>query len=267
MKRQVYFVSDSTGITVEALGHSLLLQFADMKFEHETFRYVDTIEKVQTLCHSIATYPSEQRPLVFCTMVDGRLRAEMSKADAHVFDVMGEFLTPLEEVLGQQAKYTKGLTHGQGANKHYEHRMNAVNFTLTNDDGISDESLDHADLILIGPSRCGKTPTCLYLAMQYGVFAANYPLVEEDFELMRLPDSLAKRRGKLYGLQIDPQRLHQIRDSRRPDSEYASLQQCRYEVNQIAVLYRENQIPVCDVTQRSIEEIATRILPHLHTLP
>ncbi len=264
MKRQVYFISDSTGITVEALGHSLLSQFQELKFEYITLRYIDSLNKVENLCQTINENEDEARPLIFSTLVDGQMRAKLSKANAHIFDLMGEFLTPLEEILNTQASSALGHTHGQGPDKHYEHRMDAVNFALLNDDGITTKHLDRADIILIGPSRSGKTPTCLYLAMQYGVYAANYPLVEEDFELMRLPNALLERVDRLFGLSITAERLHQIRELRRPDSEYASLKQCRYEVSQIGILYRENRIPTCEVTQRSVEEIATRILPHLH---
>ena len=267
MKRQVYFISDSTGITVEALGHSLLAQFTDLKFEFITLRYVDSLNKIENVCQTIAAYEGEHRPLVFSTLVDGQLRAKMSRARAHVFDVMGEFLTPLEEILSTQAQNTQGLTHGQGGDKHYEHRMDAVNFALVNDDGVTTRNLDRADIIIIGPSRSGKTPTCLYLAMQYGVYTANYPLVDEDFEQMALPEELLKRHDKLFGLVITPERLQQIREVRRPNSEYASAKQCQYEVSQISLLYKEHRIPTCEVTQRSIEEIATRILPHLHILP
>lgn len=266
MKRQVYFISDRTGITIEALGHSLLSQFKDLKFEFTTLRYVDSLNKIENLCQTIDGYEGEERPLIFSTLVDGQLRAKLGRVNAHVFDLMGEFLTPLEEILNTQASLALGHTHGPGSDKHYAHRMDAVNYALLNDDGLTTRHLDRADIILIGPSRSGKTPTCLYLAMQYGVYAANYPLVEEDFELMRLPGVLAKRRDQLFGLSITAERLQQIREVRRPDSEYASIKQCQYEVNQIGILYRENRISTCDVTQRSVEEIATRILPHLHLL-
>jgi len=264
MKRQVYFISDSTGITVEALGHSLLSQFRDLHFEYTTLRYIDSLNKVENLCQTVNNFAGEVRPLIFSTLVDGQLRAKLSTANAHVFDLMGKFLTPLEEVLSTQASSTLGHTHGQGPDKHYEHRMDAVKFALLTDDGITPQHLDRADIILIGPSRSGKTPTSLYLAMQYGVYAANYPLVEEDFELMRLPGVLAQRHDRLFGLSITAERLHHIREGRRPDSEYASIKQCQHEVRQIGILYRENRIPTVEVTQRSVEEIATRILPHLH---
>jgi len=265
MKQQVFLVSDSTGITVEALGQSLLAQFQPISFEVSTYRYADSIEKIDKICRRVAESVniSTSKPIILSTLVEGPLRAKLQTADAHVFDVMGEFLTPLEEILHSQASPSLGRTHGQQENNRYQHRMDAVNFALINDDGVTSRHLERANVILIGPSRSGKTPTCLYLAMQYGVYAANYPLVGEDFDLMVLPKILTKHKSQLFGLAITPARLHEIRQTRRADSEYASLKQCQYEVNQVNILYQEHQIPTCDVTQRSVEEIATRILPHL----
>lgn len=264
MKQQVILVSDSTGITVEAVAQSLLAQFPGIEFDVKTYRYVGSTAKIDHLCEEIAGIVAEtgQKPIIISTLVDGPLRTRLEKADAFVFDIMGGFLTPLEEVLHRQARALKGKTHGQHERNYYQHRMDAVNFALFNDDGITDKHLASADVILIGPSRTGKTPTSLYLAMQYGIYAANYPLVEEDFELMRLPESLNPHKSRCFGLTIDPQRLHEIREARRAGSEYASLQRCSYEVNQVNALYHEYSIPSCDVTQRSVEEIATTILPH-----
>lgn len=265
MKQQVFLVSDSTGITVEAIGQSLLAQFQQIPFEVSTYRYVDSLEKVDKICALVAKAASatNTKPIIISTLVEGPLRAKLQTANAHVFDIMGEFLTPFEEILHSQASPSRGQTHGQQENRLYQDRMDAVNFALLNDDGISNKYLDRADVILIGPSRTGKTPTCLYLAMQYGVFAANYPIVTEDFELMGLPAALAKRKKQCFGLTISPERLHEIREARRSNSEYASMKQCQYEVNQVNILYQEHQIPSCDVTTRSVEEIATRILPHI----
>jgi regulator of PEP synthase PpsR (kinase-PPPase family) len=270
MKQQIFLVSDSTGITVEALAHSLLAQFPDIAFELTTYRYVDSPEKIDPIIEMVAAYgidaDSNQpatTPIIISTLVDGQLRAKLESANAHVFDIMAEFLTPLEEILHAQASPSLGQTHGQQENRRYQNRMDAVNFALINDDGVTDKHLGRADVILIGPSRTGKTPTCLYLAMQYGIYAANYPLVEEDFDLKVLPASLLKYKERLFGLTIEPERLHEIRQARRADSEYASLPTCEREVNQVNRMYRENRIPVCDVTQRSIEEIATLILPQL----
>jgi len=265
MKQQVFLVSDSTGITVEALGQSLLAQFPQITFEVMTHRYINSAEKVDKICLAVAELAnrSKHKPIILSTLVQGPLRAKLQTANAHVFDIMGEFLTPLEEIFHSQPSPSLGKTHGQKEGVQYQHRMDAVNFALINDDGVTSKHLERADVILIGPSRSGKTPTCLYLAMQYGVYAANYPLVGEDFELQVLPAQLGKHKDRLFGLVISPARLHEIRQARRADSEYASLKQCQYEVNQVNILYQEHNIPTCDVTQRSVEEIATRILPHL----
>lgn len=265
MKQQVFLVSDSTGITVEALGQSLLAQFRQMSFEVNTYRYVDTVEKIDKICRKVAesTHISSYKPIILSTLVEGPLRTRLQTADAHVFDIMGDFITPLEEIFHTRASPSLGHTHGQQENSRYQHRMDAVNYALINDDGVTVRHLERADIILIGPSRSGKTPTCLYLAMQYGIYAANYPLVGEDFDLMILPEVLLKHKSRLFGLAISPARLHEIREARRADSEYASLKQCQYEVNQVNILYKEHHIPTCDVTRRSVEEIATRILPHL----
>jgi regulator of PEP synthase PpsR (kinase-PPPase family) len=264
MKQQVILVSDSTGITVEAVAQSLLAQFPGVEFDVSTHRYMDSPAKIDQLCSEITGMiaDSGQKPIIISTLVDGPLRTRLEKADGFVFDIMGDFLTPLEEILHSQARALKGKTHGQYERNYYQHRMDAVNFALLNDDGITDKHLASADVILIGPSRTGKTPTSLYLAMQYGIYAANYPLVEEDFELMTLPNSLKPYRTRCFGLTIDPQRLHEIREARRAGSEYASLSRCSYEVNQVNAMYQEFSIPSCDVTQRSVEEIATTILPY-----
>lgn len=267
MKQVVYFISDSTGITVESLGASLLAQFQTVQFDITILRYVDSIDKVAQACQQIseASLQTGRQALVFSTLVDGQLRARLHGANAHVMDFMGEFLTPLEQILHTQASPSKGLTHGRRQEKEYEHRMDAVNFALLNDDGISTRHFDQADVIILGVSRTGKTPTCVYLAMQYGLYAANYPLVEEDLSQLKLADTITKYRQKLFGLTIEAERLQEIRQARRPNSLYASLAQCQHELREVNNLYRDYRIPVCDVTRLSVEEIATHILIALKT--
>jgi regulator of PEP synthase PpsR (kinase-PPPase family) len=267
MKQLVYLISDSTGITVESLGTSLLAQFQSMSFDIITARYVDTSDKVDHLVQQInvAAQQGTRKPIVFSTLVEGQLRARLQNADAHVIDFMGEFLTPLEEILSVQASPFRGLTHGRRQEKDYEQRIDAVNFALLNDDGMSTTHYHRADLILIGASRSGKTPTSLYLAMQYGLYVANYPLVEEDLDLLKLPDVLMKYHKKLFGLMITAERLQELRQARRPGSVYSSLAQCQHELREISNLYREYNIPVVDVTKLSVEEIATHILIAIKT--
>jgi regulator of PEP synthase PpsR (kinase-PPPase family) len=265
MKRPAYFISDSTGITVESLGASLLAQFQNIRFDITIVRYADSEEKVRQTTHQINQHAREAgvKPVVFSTLVNGQYRAILQSADAHVIDFMGTFITPLEEILSAQASPSLGITHGQRHVEEYENRMDAVNYALQNDDGVSTHHYDQADIILLGVSRSGKTPTCVYLAMQYGVYAANYPLVEEDLDMLKLPDAIAQHHKKLFGLVIDAERLHMIRQARRPDSVYSSLAQCQHELREVRNLYREYNIPVIDATRMSVEEIATHILVKL----
>jgi regulator of PEP synthase PpsR (kinase-PPPase family) len=265
MKYHVFLVSDSTGITAERLAQSLLSQFHDVTFDIRTLRYVDTVEKVDEVVRQIneITQASKNKPIVLGTLVNGPLRARLRAVNAHVFDIMGSFLTPLEEIFGRQATPTVGLTHGQGQQDTYKQRMDAVTFALLHDDGGVVSHYDRADIILIGVSRSGKTPTSVYLAMQYGLYVANYPLVDEDLETGELPKVLQAHHDKLFALTILPDRLHNIREERRPRSGYASLTQCQHEVRQAEALFRSQRLPVCDVSKLSIEEIATRILQQI----
>jgi len=267
MKYHVFLVSDSTGITAERLAQSLLTQFQEVSFDIRTLRYVDSSDKVAEVCRQIdqVAQQSQHRPIVISTLVSGQLRARLLEANAHVLDVMGGFLTPLEEILGKQAIPTVGLTHGQGQQDTYKQRMDAVTYALLHDDGGVQSHYDRADIILVGVSRSGKTPTSVYLAMQYGLYVANYPLVEEDLDSGELPGVLQPYHDKLFALTILPERLHNIREERRRGSDYASLAQCQHEVRQAEALFRRQRLPQCDVSRLSVEEIATRILQQLGT--
>jgi regulator of PEP synthase PpsR (kinase-PPPase family) len=265
MKYPVFLVSDSTGITAERLAQSLLTQFQEVSFDIHTLRYIDSIEKVAEVCRLIdaSADQNKNKPIVIGTLVNGQLRAKLQQANAHVLDIMGAFLTPLEEILGCQATPTIGLTHGQGEQDTYKQRMDAVTYALLHDDGGVQSHYDRADIILLGVSRSGKTPTSVYLAMQYGLYVANYPLVEEDLDSGELPKVLQPYHAKLFALTILPERLHNIREGRRRGSEYASLAQCQHEVRQAEALFRRQRLPVCDVSRLSVEEIATHILQQL----
>lgn len=260
MKRVIVYISDSTGITAETVGHSLLTQFPAMEFEPVTLRYVDSEAKAHDAAAliKIVAQKTGQRPIVFSTLVEPEIRRIITESDCLYMDFMAQFLSPLAEEFGQPVRTSIGHTHGQ--EKQYDTRMTAVNFALQSDDGLRIQQYDKADIILIGVSRSGKTPTCVYLALHYGIFAANYPLVEEDLEKLQLPNSLKAHRHKLFGLTISADRLHRIRSERRPDSEYASLRQCQYEIRQVEALLRQCHIGYLDVTTMSVEEIATTIM-------
>ena len=261
-RRRVFFISDRTGLTVEALGSSLLTQFSGMDFLRVTLPFIDTIPKAIQVVAQIddAGRESGQRPLVFSSIVDDPVRAEINKASGLVLDVFERFIVPLEGELGMKSLHAVGRTHSVSNVKDYNHRIEAINYTLSHDDGVTHRGLEDADIVLVGVSRSGKTPTCLYMAMQFGIKAANYPLIPEDLEANRLPPSLLPLKGKVWGLSISPERLHHIRSERRPDSRYAAVDNCRYEVTAAERLMKQAGIPYLDSTTKSIEEIATHML-------
>ncbi len=262
MRRTVFFISDGTAITAETFGHSLMTQFSNVEFRQVRLPFVDTPSKARdamALIDRAGQMDDGLKPLVFSTIVDGKIAAILAEADCHLFDMFTTFMEPMEQALDVSRSPRVGQAHGMGDSKGYEDRMEATNYALTHDDGISTR-LDAADVILVGVSRSGKTPTCLYMALHYGIKAANYPLTEEDLEQPRLPPFLRKHRHKLFGLSIDPQRLAQIREARRPGSRYASLKQCRYEVEAAEALLRTEGVSTLSSTVTSIEELASRIL-------
>jgi regulator of PEP synthase PpsR (kinase-PPPase family) len=260
--RPVFYISDRTGITVETLGRSLLSQFESLAYTDTIVPFVDSDEKLEACIARIeaAARDSGQRPLLFVTLVNREHQARLAACDALVVDFFQTFVGVLEEELGQPSVKRMGHTHGVRDPGQYEARMDTVNFALRTDDGSGAQQYEAADLIIVGVSRSGKTPTCLYLALQFGIRAANFPITEEDLEHRRLPAALQPHRERLFGLMIDPERLHRIRSQRLPDSRYASLAQCRYELRQLQALFQREGIPWLDSTSMSVEEIATSIL-------
>jgi len=261
-KRTAFFVSDRTGITAEMLGHSLLTQFDNVGFNEVTLPFVDSVEKAREVVKQINLQAESEgvRPIVISTLARTEIAQVIGQANALFLDCFEIFISPLERELGVRASHAIGRSHSVSDFVNYHHRIEAVNYTLSHDDGVAHRDLNDADVILIGVSRCGKTPTCLYLAMQFGIRAANYPLVPEDFTNMQLPVQLRPLHGKLYGLTIKPTRLQQIRTERRPGSQYATLANCEFEVREAEALMRQEGIPYLDATSKSVEELATTIL-------
>jgi len=259
--RTVFFVSDRTGITVETLGRALLSQFEEITFKTENLPFVDDVTEAERAARRIdrAAEADGAPPIVFSTLVDQELRAIIQHTDCVFLGFFEYYLERLSDTLGIKALGAVGRSHSSDASD-YVQRIDAINFALEHDDGLSAETLEKADIIITGVSRSGKTPTCLYLSMQFGIRAANYPLTEEDLELPQLPNSLKSHKQKLFGLRIDPQRIRSIREQRRPHSRYASLAQCQYETRQVERLFKQVGIPYIDTTSKSIEEISTTIL-------
>lgn len=262
MTRRVFSISDRTGITSDTLAHSLLTQFDQIEFEKTAFRFVDTVEKAQAVVAAINRAGDEtgSRPLVFSTLINSELRDIVTRANCLYIDFFEAFIEPLERELGVASAHAAGRSHGLEYEHSYNQRIDAVNFAMQNDDGASTRQYDKAQVILTGVSRSGKTPTCLYLALHYSIYAANYPLTEEDLPNLALPKPLQPYLDKLFGLTIRPERLRQIRQQRRPDSRYASLDQCQMEVRQVELLYRSLGVPHVDTTTMSVEEIATTVV-------
>lgn len=261
-KRTAFYVSDSTGITAQNLGRALLTQFEFLEFHQHTLRFIDSPERAEKACHLIerAAAHDGHKPLVFSTLLAPDIRERVRAAPCVYFDLFDAFIGHLEQELGETSRPVLGHSHGMTDHEHYFSRMEAINYTLNHDDGCAVAHLDKADILLLGVSRTGKTPTCLYLSLHYGVRAANFPLTEDDLDDMRLPRVLLPRRDKLFGLTTDAVRLQQIRQERLPNSRYASLKQCEYEIRQAEALYRKLGIPFLSTTMISIEEIAATIV-------
>jgi len=262
LTRRVFFVSDRTGITAETLGRSLLTQFPDTEFRITNIPFVTNQRAAEKAAATIRDAHEQDgtAPLVFSTLTDPGMQFVISSSNPHVFDLFGTFIEPLEDALGTQSSHTAGRMHGIGDVGDYERRLSALNFTLGHDDGLGTRDVDSSDVLLLGVSRCGKTPTCLYLAMHYSLSASNYPLTDDDFTQVGLPRVLERCRNKLYGLTIVPEQLSRIRHERRPDGVYPTLAQCRSEVAQAEAVFRDENIPFLDTTTISIEEIAATIV-------
>lgn len=262
--RPVFYVSDGTAITAATIGHSLLTQFGTTTFVTDRIPFVDSPEKAAAAAEEIRSAGQAHgfRPIVVNSCVDSELNAILAQSGALMLDVFAPFIAPLEEELGGARQPRVGQAHGIADFDTYHRRINAMNYALTHDDGMRVDYTD-ADLVLVGVSRAGKTPTCVYLALHYGIRAANYPLTEDDLDTERLPAKLRSFKSKLFGLTIDPERLQQIRQERRPNSKYAQLETCRREVAAAEAMLKAERVPVLSTTHASIEEIASRVMEDL----
>ena len=265
-ERTVFFVSDGTGITAETFGNSILNQFP-AKPRHVRRPFIDKVDKAHVVVGEINDTAEREgkRPIVFITLINDEVRAIVTgeRCTGLVLDMFRTFVEPLEVEFGVKSNHRVGRFSDASQSEEYNDRIEAINFSLAHDDGQSSRNLESADVILLGVSRSGKTPTSLYLAMQHGIKAANYPLIPEDFDRGRLPTPLAPHKRKCFGLTINPERLAQIRHERRPGSKYAALENCRYEVNEAEAMMRREGVAWLSSTHKSIEEIATTILRDL----
>ena len=261
LSRKVYFLSNGTAITAETLGLSLLAQFPGHQFQTHTIPFVDTIEKAQAIGKEIdeGFTESEQLPIIVCTLDDDRLAKVIHQTKALVIDPLGDSVPRLEKVLASQ-HHQASQSHRTVSPSLYDSRIAAIDFSMLHDDGGKISNYEEADIILIGVSRSGKTPSCLYLALQFGIKAANYPITEEDMESNQLPEPIRQFKSRLYGLTTDLYRLTNIRQERMPNSRYSSMDQCRYEIRAVEEMYENHDIPYVNTTSMSVEEISARII-------
>jgi len=260
-RRAAYFISDSTGITAETLGSALLANFPAVDVVRHTIPFVDTAEGASRVVDDIRTAAAAGlAPILFTTVKNRRLRDIIAGSGAVVIDLLAGHLTELEQALGTTASEQLGQYHGVGDMERYLGRMRAVEYAIEHDDGQSGRALDIADVVIIAPSRCGKTPTTMYLALQYGLLVANYPLTDDDFPTEPLPRAVAAHRDRCFGLTTTPLRLSQVRHERRPSSRYASLEQCTLELRRAEDLYRRNHVPFLNSATKSVEEMSAVIM-------
>jgi [pyruvate, water dikinase]-phosphate phosphotransferase / [pyruvate, water dikinase] kinase len=261
----VFFLSDSTGISAETMGNALLIQFPDLRFERRLIPFITSVEearRVRAILDAAAARPVT--PLAFSTIAVEEIRQELLRTKCPLVDFFGMHMESVESILGAKGIRVAARLHGMGDVKRYNARMAAVEYAIEHDDGQSMRALDKADVILVAPSRCGKTPTTMYLALQHGIFVANYPLVEEDFASAELPRPVQALRDRCFGLTTTAARLSQVRHERRPNSRYASLEQCSYELRQAEAMYRNHRLPVINSSTKSVEEMSTVILQTLN---
>ena len=260
----VFFISDSTGISAETMGNALLAQFPTVPFERRLIPFLRTTreaEEVREQLNQAMDGPVE--PIVFLTVVDEEVREVLLGTRAPVIDFVSGHLARIEAQLGLSSDHAPARLHGVGDSRRYNRRMQAVEFAIEHDDGQSVRAIEKADVVLIAPSRCGKTPTSMYLALMHGIFVANYPLADEDLAEEVLPESIAGIADRCFGLLTSPQRLTAVRSERMPDSRYASLAQTRWELSRARRVYDVHSIPFVDSSSKSVEEMSTLILQSL----
>ena len=260
----VFFLSDSTGISAETMGNALLIQFPDVHFERTTIPFIGSVEQAREVVAQLdEAMEGPVAPLVFSTAAVDEVREELLRTKAPIVDFFGLHMRSVEEQLGARGLREARRLHGVGDVRRYNDRMAAVEFAIEHDDGLGTRGLDRADVVLLAPSRCGKTPTAMYLALQHGLFVANYPLVDEDLETTDLPAPVRGLRDKCFGLTTTVARLSRVRQERRPDSRYASEEQCRFELRRAAAMYAAHDLPTVDTSAASVEEIATVVIQTL----
>jgi regulator of PEP synthase PpsR (kinase-PPPase family) len=256
--KDIYYVSDSTGILATNLGQSLICQFPEISFHEEKFPFIKTIADAEKTIRYILKQSTGRRPIIFSTLVSPKLRAIFNHPEVELFDVCDAFLERLEQCLEAKALGLPGYSQHVDDSS-MSRRVEAIHYCLGHDDGTKFDEYNEADVILVGVSRSGKTPVSVYMATHMGLKAANYPLTNNNLNHYTLPEGLRHNRKKAVGLTIAPEILSMIREKRYPNSTYAKRSTCVQELEQAQEIFQKYKIPVINTSGRSIEELATQI--------
>ena len=256
--KDVYYISDSTGILITNLAHALLCQFPEINFHEEKFPFVRTVEEAEKILAYILKHSSGRRPIIFSTITDPKVRQVLDSPEVEFFDAFDYFLQRLENSLEATALRVPGFS------RHIDHismadRVEAIHFCLEHDDGTRVQEYDEANVIMLGVSRTGKTPVSVYLATQMGLKAANFPLTSEHLDVYQLPEHIRRNRKCAIGLTTTPELLHSVREKRYAGSKYAHFSTCREEIRKAEQIFERYQIPIVNTAGKSIEEIATQV--------
>lgn len=260
--KYIYYVSDSTGILAETLGRALTCQFPAISFTEHTFPFITTVEEAQQTLEQILRESSGLRPVIFSTLMNPDVRDIFDHANVEFFDGFASHLNRLADCLEAKPLRVPGYTHHQ-EDTELDARVEAINYCMAHDDGSKPNEYDQADVIILGVSRAGKTPVSVYLATHMGIKTANFPLTTEYLSTYHLPDQIIKNKDRAVGLMATPEILHQIREKRYSNSNYAKISTCREEVQQAQQTFLKYNIPYISSSKKSIEEISAQICKEL----
>ena len=263
--QHIHLISDSTGETVNAVFRAALARFSDASPEVHVTVFVRSRDKLDAALDLV----HQHRGLVVYTLADADLRKTLIETcnalGVMAVPVLETVIEALSTVLDRPPAEEAGMQHR--ITSEYFDRISALDFAISHDDGALGDRLMQADVILTGVSRTSKTPTCIYLAYR-GIKAANVPLVPNAQPHKDFIDAIEKK-IPVIGLTASPTRLSQVRQNRlhsigsTQTADYAEIDQIRGEVANARLFFDRHDIPVIDVTRRSIEETAAEILAAL----
>ena len=260
--KDIYYVSDSTGILSTNLGQSLLCQFPEIHFHEEQFPFIRSVKEARATLKYILKNSGGRSPIIFSTIMLPEVLKVFDTPEVELFDMYVAFLDRLERSLEVQPLRLPGF-YRHTDNVSISKRVEAIHYTLEHDDGTKIDELDDADVILVGVSRSGKTPASVYLATQMGLKAANFPLTIEFLTQYSLPEAIKRNIKRTVGLTTSPEMLRKVREKRYAASNYAKLVTCLEELDQAKNIFLKNKIPVVNTEGKSIEETATQIMQEI----